>query len=111
MEFGALRLSVRANGTKSKPRPISLSHRRRVAARLFGIGSTEACDRVGVDGPLGRAEIDAWPRLVVEMPVAVGAPHQHRGQSCAGGAADAGRDEGEAEADTPAGGAVRAGGW
>src|SRR5439155_13539250 len=68
--------SLRSNGTRSRSRPNSLSHRRRVAVRLLGIGGTEACDRVGVDGPLGRADINAWPRLVVEMPVAVGAPHQ-----------------------------------
>ena len=67
------RKSLRANGTKSRSRPNSLSHRRRVAVRLLGIGGTEACDRVGVDGPLGRSDINVWPRLVVEMPVAVGA--------------------------------------
>src|SRR5256885_13012962 len=70
----------------SRSRPISLSHRRGVAAHLLGIGRTETCDRVGMDGPLGRAEIDAWPRLVVEMPVAVGAPPQHRGQPGTAGA-------------------------
>src|SRR2546430_8609108 len=87
--------------------PNSLSHRRRVAARLLGIGGTEAYDRVGVDGPLGRADINAWPRLVVEMPVAVGAPHQHRGQPCAAGAMHVGRDVAEAETDAPIGGEVR----
>src|SRR5439155_18988525 len=56
----------------SRSRPISLSHRRGVAARLVGIRRTETCDGDGLDGPLGRAEIDAGPRLVVEMPVAVG---------------------------------------
>src|SRR6185503_858485 len=84
-----------------------LSRRRRVAARLLSIGAAEAPDRVGVGGALRRAEIKAWPRLVVEMPVAVRAPHQHRGQSCAAGAADAGRDVADAETDAPVGGEVR----
>src|SRR5207244_8032740 len=94
---------VSPRNDKSRSTSISLSHRRRVAVRLLGIGGTEACDRVGVDGPLGRADINARPRLVVEMPVAVGAPHQHSGQSCAAGAAHVGRDVAEAETDAPVG--------
>src|SRR5437879_12790830 len=91
------------------PRPNSLPHRRRIAARLLDIGGTEACDRVGVDGPLGRADINPWPRLVVEMPVAVGAPHQHGGQSCSAGAVNSGREVAAAETHAAVGGAVPAG--
>src|SRR5204862_4230355 len=91
----------RAHRKVLRSRPNSLSHRRRVAVRLLGIGGTEACDRVGVDGPLGRVDINAWPRLVVEMPVAVGAPHDHGGQAWAAGAPHVGRDVAEAETDAP----------
>src|SRR5262249_48632575 len=55
---------------------------RLVASDLFGVGGTEACNRIGVRCALGVTEIHPWARLIIEIPMEVSATHQHSGQSC-----------------------------
>ena len=74
---------------------------RLVASSLFGVGGTEACNRIGVGCALGVTEIDPWARLIIEIPMEVSAPHQHSGQSCLARASDQGRDIANAEPNAP----------
>jgi len=46
---------------------------RLVASSLFGVGGTEACNRIGVGCALGVTKIDPWARLIIEIPMEVSA--------------------------------------
>jgi hypothetical protein len=72
-----------------------------VASSLFGVGGSEACNRIGVGRALGVTEIDPWSRLIIEITMGVTAAHQHSGQSRLTHAADQGRDIANAEPYAP----------
>src|SRR5262249_24474522 len=79
----------------------SRSSCRLVASSLFGVGGTEACNRIGGGCALGVTENDPWARLIIEIPMKASATHQHCGQTRLAPATDQGRDIADAEPNAP----------